>query len=42
MELHLDRAIANRRIYSAIDVTKSGTRNECFRLARCLKIIMEN
>jgi len=28
MELHLDRNLANRRIYPAIDVTSSGTRNE--------------
>lgn len=28
MELHLDRRLANRRIYPAIDVLKSGTRNE--------------
>lgn len=28
MELHLDRKLANRRIYPAIDVVNSGTRNE--------------
>jgi transcription termination factor Rho len=28
MELHLDRSLANRRIYPAIDVNASGTRNE--------------
>lgn len=28
MELHLDRNLANRRIYPAIDVEASGTRNE--------------
>ena len=28
MELHLDRKLANRRIYPAIDVVSSGTRNE--------------
>jgi transcription termination factor Rho len=28
MELHLDRSLANRRIYPAIDITASGTRNE--------------
>ena len=28
MELHLDRKLANRRIYPAIDVMSSGTRNE--------------
>jgi transcription termination factor Rho len=28
MELHLDRKLAQRRIYPAIDITKSGTRNE--------------
>ena len=28
MELHLDRAIAERRIYPAIDVIRSGTRRE--------------
>jgi transcription termination factor Rho len=28
MELQLDRKIANRRIYPAIDITSSGTRRE--------------
>lgn len=28
MELHLDRKLANRRIWPAIDVTRSGTRHE--------------
>jgi len=28
MELHLDRRLANRRVYPAIDVIKSGTRKE--------------
>lgn len=28
MELHLDRRLADRRIYPAIDVTRSGTRQE--------------
>lgn len=28
MELQLDRKIANRRIYPAIDITASGTRRE--------------
>lgn len=28
MELHLDRALADRRIFPAIDVTQSGTRRE--------------
>ena len=28
MELHLDRSLANRRIYPSIDVNSSGTRNE--------------
>lgn len=28
MELHLDRKLANRRIYPSIDVVASGTRNE--------------
>lgn len=28
MELHLDRKLANRRIYPAIDVVASGTRKE--------------
>jgi transcription termination factor Rho len=28
MELHLDRRLAERRIYPAIDVTRSGTRHE--------------
>lgn len=28
MELHLDRRLANRRVFPAIDVTRSGTRHE--------------
>jgi transcription termination factor Rho len=28
MELHLDRRLADRRIFPAIDVTRSGTRQE--------------
>lgn len=28
MELHLDRKLAERRVYPAIDIQKSGTRNE--------------
>ncbi|MCQ2396557.1 MAG: transcription termination factor Rho [Lentisphaeria bacterium] len=28
MELHLDRSLADRRIFPAIDITKSGTRRE--------------
>ncbi len=28
MELHLDRSLAERRIYPSIDVSRSGTRNE--------------
>ena len=28
MELHLDRSLANKRVYPAIDVINSGTRNE--------------
>src|SRR5699024_4736103 len=28
MELHLDRHLANRRIFHSIDIMKSGTRNE--------------
>jgi transcription termination factor Rho len=28
MELHLDRTLANRRIYPSIDITRSNTRNE--------------
>ena len=28
MELHLDRDIANRRIYPAVDILNSGTRRE--------------
>jgi len=34
MELHLDRKLANRRIYPAIDVVNSGTRNEEFLLSK--------
>jgi transcription termination factor Rho len=28
MEVHLDRKFAEKRIYPAVDVTKSGTRHE--------------
>jgi len=53
MELHLDRTLANRRIYPAIDVTKSGTRNEelllskdvlnqSWRIRRMLEILDQN
>lgn len=28
MELHLDRSLANKRVYPAIDINNSGTRNE--------------
>jgi transcription termination factor Rho len=28
MELHLERRLANRRVYPAIDITNSGTRRE--------------
>jgi len=28
MELHLDRALANKRVYPSIDINASGTRNE--------------
>ena len=28
MELHLDRKLAERRVYPAIDITQSGTRHE--------------
>ena len=28
MELHLDRKLANRRVFPAIDITHSGTRKE--------------
>lgn len=34
MELHLDRNLSNRRIYPAIDVVNSGTRNEEFLLSK--------
>lgn len=34
MELHLDRNLANRRIYPSIDVVSSGTRNEEFLLGK--------
>jgi transcription termination factor Rho len=34
MELHLDRQLANRRIYPSIDVVSSGTRNEEFLLGK--------
>ncbi|MCC7290415.1 transcription termination factor Rho [bacterium] len=34
MELHLDRNLSNRRIYPAIDVINSGTRNEEFLLGK--------
>lgn len=33
MELHLDRRLADRRIYPSIDISRSGTRNEDLLLA---------
>ncbi len=53
MELHLDRKLANRRIYPAIDVTASGTRNEegllskevlnqSWRIRRMLELLDQN
>ena len=43
MELHLDRALANRRIYPSLDVTRSNTRNEEKLLSKeVLNRIMEN
>ena len=53
MELHLDRTLANRRVYPSIDVTKSGTRNEelllskdvlnqSWRIRRMLEILDQN
>src|SRR5690625_3850729 len=34
MELHLDRKLAERRIYPAIDIRRSGTRREELLLAK--------
>jgi transcription termination factor Rho len=53
MELHLDRKLANKRIYPAIDVNSSGTRNEelllgkdvlnqSWRIRRMLEILDQN
>ncbi|MCK9368914.1 transcription termination factor Rho [Candidatus Dojkabacteria bacterium] len=53
MELHLDRNLANRRIYPAIDVVSSGTRNEelllkkdvlnqSWRIRRMLELLDQN
>ncbi|NLZ24146.1 transcription termination factor Rho [Candidatus Dojkabacteria bacterium] len=53
MELHLDRSLANKRIYPSIDVTKSGTRNEelllgkdvlnhSWRIRRMLELLDQN
>lgn len=53
MELHLDRSLANKRIYPSIDVTNSGTRNEelllgkevlnqSWRLRRMLEVLDAN
>jgi len=53
MELHLDRTLANRRIYPAIDVIKSSTRNEekllskevlnqSWRIRRMLEVLNSN
>jgi transcription termination factor Rho len=53
MELHLDRSLANRRIYPSIDVTASGTRNEelllskevlnqSWRIRRMIEILGQN
>lgn len=53
MELHLDRSLANKRIYPSIDVVNSGTRNEelllgkdvlnqSWRLRRMLEVLDSN
>lgn len=53
MELHLDRRLAQRRIYPAIDIISSGTRNEellldkdvlnqSWRIRRMLDVLNEN
>ena len=53
MELHLDRTLANRRIYPAIDVIRSSTRNEekllskevlnqSWRIRRMLEVLNSN
>ena len=34
MEIHLDRKLADRRIYPAIEITRSGTRKEELLLAK--------
>jgi transcription termination factor Rho len=33
MEIHLDRKLANKRVFPAIDITRSGTRKEELLLA---------
>jgi transcription termination factor Rho len=33
MEIHLDRKLANKRVFLAIDITRSGTRKEELLLA---------
>jgi len=53
MELHLDRSLANRRVYPSIDVIKSSTRNEekllskevlnqSWRIRRMLEVLNSN
>ncbi len=53
MELHLDRKLSQRRVYPAIDIDKSGTRNEelllkkevlnqSWRIRRMLDVLNEN
>jgi transcription termination factor Rho len=53
MEIHLDRNLANKRIYPAIDVNRSGTRNEelllskevlnqSWRIRRMLELLDQN
>ncbi len=53
MELHLDRNLAQRRIYPSIDINKSGTRNEellldkdvlnqSWRIRRMLEVLNDN
>ena len=53
MELHLDRGLSQRRIYPAIDINKSGTRNEellldkevlnqSWRIRRMLEVLNDN
>ena len=42
MELHLDRKLAEKRIFPAVDIYKSGTRREDLLLLKKRKLLYGN